>query len=252
MAEPIVVARDLTRVYVGPDGQSISALAGVDLDVYRGEVTVIGGPSGSGKSTLLQVLAGLDRPESGTVLIGGQDVVRCSDRKLSELRRRRIGFVFQSFNLIDSLNARDNITLPVELDGARVDHERLESLAESLGMAGRLDHMPYQLSGGQQQRVAVIRAMLTDPDVIFADEPTASLDPASGQQMIDMLRRVAHDFGHAVLVISHDPAVSDQGDKVYRMDAGHLALVVDRTRPAARADLTHDTLVLGAHDLSTA
>jgi len=220
--DPIVVARGLERTYVSPEGDVVRALDGVDLDVYSGQLTVVAGPSGSGKSTLLQVLAGLDRPDKGTVSIAGEDITRIGDAKLAKLRRRRLGFVFQSFNLIDSLTARDNIRLPLELDGRSPDREHMEELAARLGIADRLDHFPYQLSGGQQQRVAVIRALVSNPDVIFADEPTAALDPISGRQLIDLMLQIAHDEGHAVVAISHDPAVAASGDRVFRMEYGQL------------------------------
>ncbi len=226
MTSPIVVARDLNRTYQRPDGSSVRALDAVDLDVYPGEMAVVAGPSGSGKSTLLQVLAGLDRPDTGTVEIAGVEITRRGDRQMAKLRRQKLGFVFQSFNLIDSLTARQNITLPLELDGRTADEDRLENLAADLGMSERLDHLPSQLSGGQQQRVAVIRALLADPEVVFADEPTAALDPPSAHQMVDMLLGVAHDHGHAVVVISHDPLVAARGDKVYAMDSGRLTQVV--------------------------
>jgi putative ABC transport system ATP-binding protein len=236
MAEPIVVARGLRRTYSSPDGALVHALDDVDLDVFHGELTVVAGPSGSGKSTLLQVLAGMDRPDAGSVIIGDQLVTRSGDDSLSKLRRQRLGFVFQSFNLIDSLSARDNIALPIELDGRLVDHLRLEALAEGLGVLDRLDHFPHQLSGGEQQRVAVVRALLADPDVVFADEPTAALDPSSAQQLIELLLDVAHNHGHAVIVISHDPAVAERGDKVFEMRAGQLALVPDRGARQASND----------------
>lgn len=222
--QPIVVARGLKRTYRAPDGSEIRALDDVDLEIQRGELTVIAGPSGSGKSTLLQVLAGLDRPDSGSVWIGTQDITRGGDRALSRMRRRRLGFVFQSFNLIDSLTARENIALPLQLDGKAADPARMMSLATSLGLADRLDHYPTQLSGGQQQRIAVVRALMSDPEVVFADEPTASLDPQSGDQMIATLLAVAHEHGHAVVAISHDPKVEAAGDKVYRMASGQLEL----------------------------
>lgn len=225
MNDPIVVARGLQRRYTAPDGSEIRALDNVDLDVYRGEFTVIAGPSGSGKSTLLQVLAGLDRPDAGSVSIGGEEITRSGDRALSRMRRRRLGFVFQSFNLIDSLTAGENIALPLQLDGREVDQDRLAELADTLELRDRLDHYPAQLSGGQQQRIAVVRALLSNPEVVFADEPTASLDPHTGEQMIATLLRVAHQHGHAVVAISHDPKVEAAGDKVYRMTAGQLTLV---------------------------
>lgn len=230
-AEAIVVARGLVRTYTAPDGSRFNALDDVDLDVRRGELTVIAGPSGSGKSTLLQVLAGLDRPNAGVVFIGDQDITKGGDRTLSRMRRRRLGFVFQSFNLIDSLTARENIGLPLQLDGRKVDQARMGFLAESLGLVDRLDHYPAQLSGGQQQRIAVVRALMSDPEVVFADEPTASLDPRSGEQMIATMLQVAHDYGHAVVAISHDPNVEQAGDKVYRMAAGRLSLM--RATPQA-------------------
>lgn len=220
----IVVARGLRRTYRAPDGSEIRALDNVDLDIQRGELTVIAGPSGSGKSTLLQVLAGLDRPDSGSVWIGGQDITRGGDVALSRMRRRRLGFVFQSFNLIDSLTARENVALPLQLDGKKVDHDRMAALAHSLGLGERLDHYPTQLSGGQQQRIAVVRALMSDPEVVFADEPTASLDPQSGEAMINTLLNVAHVHGHAVVAISHDPKVEAAGDKVFRMAGGRLEL----------------------------
>ncbi|GGO86185.1 ABC transporter ATP-binding protein [Nocardioides phosphati] len=239
------MARGLRRTYRAPDGSEIRALDDVDLDVQRGELTVIAGPSGSGKSTLLQVLAGLDRPDSGSVHIGGQDITRGGDRTLSRMRRRRLGFVFQSFNLIDSLTARENIALPMQLDGRKVDEARMQSLADSLGLGERLDHYPTQLSGGQQQRIAVVRALVSDPEVVFADEPTASLDTQSGEQMIATLLEVAHHHGHAVVAISHDPKVEQAGDKVYRMAAGQLTLV--RSNEAARTDFSPAAPWAGQH-----
>ncbi len=225
MTQQIVSARGLRRTYTAPDGTLIRALDDVSLDVYAGELTVIAGPSGSGKSTLLQVLAGLDRPDAGTVQIAGEEITGGGDRKLARLRRQRLGFVFQSLNLIDSLSARDNIALPLRLDGRPVDEERLVSLAQTFGIAERLDFLPSQMSGGQQQRVAVARALMASPDVVFADEPTAALDPGSARQIVDVLSFVAHEHGHAVVVISHDPMVASHGDRVFRMTSGQLELI---------------------------
>ncbi|MFT4298185.1 MAG: ABC transporter ATP-binding protein [Aeromicrobium sp.] len=227
--DPIVVAEHLHKTFTGPAGEPVVALDDVSLQVGGGEMAVVMGPSGAGKSTLLQVLAGLDRPDSGTVRIGGDDITRWGDRRLAQLRRRRLGFVFQSFNLVDSLTARENIALPVEIDGDHVDTDRLEALADSLGIVDRLDHLPGQLSGGQQQRVAVARALFADPDVVFADEPTGALDEESAQHLTEILLQVAHDHGHAVVAVSHDPNLAARGDAVYRLAAGRL----DRVAVAA-------------------
>lgn len=221
MSEPVVVATGLRRTFKGPTG-TVVALDDVEFTADGGQVTVITGASGSGKSTLLQVLAGLDRPDAGSVRIGGTEITGLGDRALSRLRRQRLGFVFQSFNLIGSLTAAENIRLPTELDGRRVDEARLAELAEHLGLTDRLDHLPSQLSGGQQQRVAVARALLTDPDVVFADEPTGALDPDAAESLIELLRALAHRLGQAVVIVTHDPQVAAGADRLYRMKDGRL------------------------------
>jgi putative ABC transport system ATP-binding protein len=221
--EPVVVASGLHKEFSSPQGARVVALDDVSFTANAGELTAITGPSGSGKSTLLQVLAGLDRPDSGTVSIAGHQITGLGDRALSKLRRRRFGFVFQSFNLIGSLSARANIALPLELDGREVDESRLEDLAASLGLSDRLDHFPGQLSGGEQQRVAVARALLLDPDVVFADEPTGALDPEAAHKLTDLLVALAHKLGQAVVVVSHDPTVAARCDRVFRMKSGRLS-----------------------------
>ncbi|MCW2749699.1 MAG: transporter ATP-binding protein [Aeromicrobium sp.] len=223
MPEPVVIATGLHKSFRSPQGARFLALEDVSFSANAGELTAITGPSGSGKSTLLQVLAGLDRPDSGTVMIAGHRITGLGDRALSKLRRQRFGFVFQSFNLIGSLSARANIALPLELDGREADEDRLEELAASLGLSDRLDHYPGQLSGGEQQRVAVARALLLDPDVVFADEPTGALDPDAARKLTDLLVAVAHKLGQAVVVVSHDPRLAERCDRVFRMHAGRLS-----------------------------
>ncbi|GAA1505172.1 ABC transporter ATP-binding protein [Nocardioides humi] len=222
---PVVRASGLRKTHPAAGGERVVALDDVDLAVLPGEISVITGPSGSGKSTLLQIVAGLDRPDAGTVHLGDVEITGLGDRRLAELRRRRMGFVFQSFNLIDSLSVRDNIVLPLELDGRTAAPDVLTRLVEELGIGDLLDRLPHQLSGGQQQRVAVARALLVDPDVLFADEPTGALDPDAAAQLADLLVALAHERGHAVVVVSHDPAVAARADRLHRMVAGRLYAV---------------------------
>jgi len=221
---PPVEAEGLTRSFRSPHGRErVVAVDDVSLRARAGAITAITGPSGSGKSTLLQLLAALDRPDRGRAWIGGVEVTRLGDRRLAALRRRRIGFVFQSFNLVPSLSARENIALPAELDGREVPAERVEQIAERLGVADRLDHLPAQLSGGQQQRVAVARAVIGEPDVVFADEPTGALDGDAAQALLRLLRSLADDHGHTIVVVTHDPRVAGWADDVLRMERGRLA-----------------------------
>jgi putative ABC transport system ATP-binding protein len=224
MTEPVVLASGLRKSFRSPAGEVV-VLDGVEFEAHSGQLTVITGVTGSGKTTLLQLLAGLDRPSAGSVVIAGQEITGLGDRALSRLRRRRLGFVFQSFNLLGSLTARENICLPVELDGRAVDLERLEELAELLGIDDRLDHYPDQLSGGQQQRVAVARALLLDPDVVFADEPTGALDPVAAENLTDLLLRLAHELGQTVVVVTHDLRVAARADRSYVMSEGRLSAV---------------------------
>lgn len=220
-----VSASALRKTFRGPHGDTVVAVDDVSFEAHPGEITAITGASGSGKSTLLQLLAGLDRPDSGTIHIAGEEISRLGDRALSRLRRQRMGFIFQSFNLIGSMTARENICLPVGLDGRAVDEERLADLVDLLGMTERLDHYPGQLSGGQQQRVAVARALLLEPDVVFADEPTGALDPESAEALTDLLVSLAHDLGQAIVIVTHDPRVAARADRGYGMSAGCLTPV---------------------------
>lgn len=223
MSEPSaqVEATGLTMAFDTAAG-SVLAVDNADFTAHAGQIAVVVGPSGSGKSTLLQLLAGLDRPDSGSVRIAGTEISRLGDRALTRLRRERIGFVFQSFQLLPRMTAEANITLPLRLAGAQVDPEAVDDLARVLGIADRLDHYPGQLSGGQQQRVAVARALLPQPDVIFADEPTGALDSESAGELMDMFEWAAAERGQTLVVVTHDERVTARAHVVYRMISGTL------------------------------
>ena len=197
-------AVDAVKVY-GRGSAEVRALDGVSIEFAQGQLTAIMGPSGSGKSTLLHCLAGLDTLTSGTVSIGDTELTELSDKELTVLRRDRVGFVFQAFNLIPTLNAEENITLPVALAGRRPDATWLSTLAQALGISDRLRHRPSELSGGQQQRVAAARAMMTRPELIFADEPTGNLDSTSATELLKLTRAAVDGFGQTVVMVTHDP-----------------------------------------------
>jgi putative ABC transport system ATP-binding protein len=203
------------------------ALADVSATFAAGTIASVVGPSGSGKSTLLQCAAGLDRPTSGTVRLGGTDLARLSRRRLAVLRRRRVGFVFQSLNLVPTLSVAENIALPLRLDRRHVDKDAVRRLADRVGIAGELRHLPSRLSGGQQQRVAIARALITDPEVIFADEPTAALDPHNSDIVIELLRQAAKEFGRTVIVVTHEPRVAAWTDRALVLDRGRLVDTID-------------------------
>jgi putative ABC transport system ATP-binding protein len=217
-----ITATDLVKVY-GRGAARVRALDGVSVAFGRARLTAITGPSGSGKSTLMQCLAGLDTPTSGRVLLGDIDVTALSDRRLTRLRLDRVGFVFQSFNLLPQLTARENILLPASLAGRSVDKARLRDLADLLGIADRLRHRPAELSGGQQQRVAIARAMVGRPEVIFADEPTGNLDSAAGEQVLELLRTAVRDFGQTTVMVTHDPHAASYADRIISMADGQVA-----------------------------
>ena len=221
-----VVARGLVKSFLSPDGSRVAAVDGVDFSAPYGKITAIIGQSGSGKTTLLQLLAGLDRPDDGSIRLAGVEISESNDATVTRLRRREVGFVFQAFNLIPGLSARDNIALPLRLDGRSVDEQRLRALAERLGIGDRLDHAPEQLSGGQKQRVAVARALFAEPAVVFADEPTGALDAESAERLLEVLKEAVAELGQTVVLVTHDPAVADLADEVYVLQAGKL----DRTR----------------------
>ena len=222
MPTPVIAsARDLVKVY-GAGTTTVRALDGVDVDLVRGELTAIMGPSGSGKSTLMHCLAGLDRPTSGTVVVDGETVSSMSERKLTALRRTRVGFVFQAYNLVPTLTALENITLPLDIARRRVDRAHLDLVVETLGLADRLGHKPSELSGGQQQRVACARALVARPAVVFADEPTGNLDSTSAAEVLGFLRRSVDDLGQSVVMVTHDPTSAAYAHRVLFLADGRL------------------------------
>ena len=218
---PIVSARELRRVF-GEGEAAVRALDGVSVEFPKGRFTAIMGPSGSGKSTLMHILAGLDRPSSGTVVIDGIDLDDLDDGELTELRRDKVGFVFQFFNLLPVLDARENILLPLKLAGRDPDGARLEALIDAVDLGDRLDHRPAELSGGQQQRVAIARALLAEPAVVFADEPTGNLDSHSSEEVLALLRRAVDEFGQTVVVVTHDPVAAAVADRVLVLVDGRI------------------------------
>jgi putative ABC transport system ATP-binding protein len=227
--EPVVLDRVCRRY--GRGGRQVQALSDVTVRFAGGTVTAVVGASGSGKSTLLQCAAGLDKPTSGTVRIGGTDLSGLSRRKLSVLRRRQVGFVFQSLNLVLTLTTAENIALPLRLDGRRVRKDAVARLGAAVGISAQLGRLPHTLSGGQQQRAAIARALITSPDVIFADEPTAALDVVSAEGILGLLRQAASDPRRAVVIVTHDPFVASQADRVLVLDGGRI--VTDLAAPDA-------------------
>ena len=220
-----VTATGLVKVY-GHGAAAVPALRGVDMTVARGTFTSVMGPSGSGKSTLLHCLAGLEPATQGSVTVGGARLEDLSDRDLTLLRRQKLGFVFQAYNLLPMLTARQNILLPLELSGRRgpaLDRAWLDTLVGVLGLGDRLHHRPSELSGGQQQRVAIARALLLRPDVVFADEPTGNLDSASGAQVLGFLRRSVRELGQTVVMVTHDPGAASYTDRAVLLADGRLA-----------------------------
>ena len=203
----------LTKTY-GKGETQVRALDGVTLDIARGEFTAVMGPSGSGKSTLMHCMAALDTPSSGSVEVGGTDLGRLKDKDLTALRRERIGFVFQAFNLIPTLTAQENILLPLNLAGRKPDQEWLATVIDAVGLRDRLGHRPSELSGGQQQRVACARALVSRPDVVFADEPTGNLDSRAGAEVLGFLARCVEEFGQTVVMVTHDPGGAAHAGRV--------------------------------------
>ncbi|GID97206.1 ABC transporter ATP-binding protein [Amorphoplanes digitatis] len=211
----------LTRTYGGGD-QAVTALDDIDITFSRGTFTAVMGPSGSGKSTLLQTAAGLDRPTSGRVWIGDTELSRLSESKLTKLRRDRIGFIFQAFNLIGALTVEENIVLPLRLAGVRPDRDWLTQVVHRVGLGARLKHRPSELSGGQQQRVAIARALAARPDVIFCDEPTGALDTQTAAEVLRLLRSVVDAHGQTVVMVTHDPVAASYADRVVLLADGRI------------------------------
>jgi putative ABC transport system ATP-binding protein len=222
-----VAAVDLVKVY-GHGDTAVRALDGVTVGFGRAQFTAIMGPSGSGKSTLMHCLAGLDTATSGQALLGGTDLTVQPDRVLTKVRRERIGFVFQSFNLLPQLTAAQNITLPLELAGRKADKHLFDHLTEVLGLTGRLTHRPSELSGGQQQRVALARALVARPEVVFADEPTGNLDSRSGAEVLSFLRTSVRDLGQTVVMVTHDPGAAAYADRAVLLADGRVAGDIER------------------------
>ena len=221
-----VALRDVRKVHGKGDG-AVVALDGVSVELPRGSFTAIMGPSGSGKSTFLNVAAGLDRPTSGSVALGDTDLAKLSERRLTILRRKRIGFVFQAFNLLPSLTVAQNIGLPLRLDGHRLRRSSVRDVAARVGLENRLRHRPSQLSGGQQQRVAIARALVTRPEVVFADEPTGALDTRTGRDVLALLRELVDADGHTVVMVTHDPVAAAHADRVLLLADGRLVGALD-------------------------
>jgi putative ABC transport system ATP-binding protein len=223
-------AENLTKTY-GTAHTAVRALNDVSVAFERGRFTAVMGPSGSGKSTLMHCMAGLDRPTSGTAYVGGQDIGQLDDAGLTRLRRDRIGFVFQYFNLVPTLTAGENITLPIALAGRKAGKDWVNSLARQLGIADRLTHRPSELSGGQQQRVACARALVNKPDLIFADEPTGNLDSNAAADLLGFLKRSVREFGQSVVMVTHDPRSAAYADRVIFLADG--SVVSELQQPTA-------------------
>ena len=217
----ILETKDLRKFYGSGDTQ-VKALDGVDLSVENGEFVAIVGTSGSGKSTLLHMLGGLDRPTSGAVLVDGKDIFSLKDEELTIFRRRKIGFVFQSYNLVPVLSVYENIVLPIQLDGGKVDQSYVNQVIEALGLEQKLQHLPSQLSGGQQQRVAIARALATKPAIILADEPTGNLDSKTSQDVLSLMKVTGQKFAQTMVMITHNEEIAQMADRIVRIEDGRI------------------------------
>ncbi|HKZ75730.1 MAG TPA: ABC transporter ATP-binding protein [Actinomycetota bacterium] len=213
-------AVDLYKIYGSGDAEVV-ALGGVSVDFAAGRFTAIMGPSGSGKSTLLHCMAGLDTPTSGHVFIGGVDLSTLSEKQLTLLRREKVGFVFQAYNLVPTLTAAENITLPLDIAGDKPDRAWFDTVVDTIGLRSRLAHRPSELSGGQQQRVAGARALVSRPDIVYADEPTGNLDSKSGAELLSFLRSAVDDHGQTIVMVSHDPTAASYADRIVFLSDGH-------------------------------
>ena len=217
----VLETRDLKKYY-GAEDTLVKALDGVDLQVENGEFVAIVGTSGSGKSTLLHILGGLDRPTGGSVLVDGKDIFSLKDEELTIFRRRKIGFVFQAYNLVPVLSAYENIILPIQLDGGRVDKDYVGRVIEALGLEQRLNSLPRQLSGGQQQRVAIARALAAKPAIILADEPTGNLDSKTSQDVLSLMKITSQKFAQTMVMITHNEEIAQTADRIVRIEDGRI------------------------------
>ena len=217
----VLETKDLKKYYGSGDTQ-VKALDGVDLTVENGEFVAIVGTSSSGKSTLLHMLGGLDRPTGGSVLVEGRDIFALKDEELTIFRRRKIGFVFQSYNLVPVLSVYDNIVLPIQLDGGRVDEDYVSQVIEALGLEQKLDRLPNQLSGGQQQRVAIARALATKPAILLADEPTGNLDSRTSQDVLSLMKTTGQKFAQTMVMITHNEEIAQLADRIVRIEDGRI------------------------------
>ena len=227
-SEAVVVARDLTRTF-GAGDTAVQALRGVSVDIEAGKLTAVMGPSGSGKSTLMHILAGLDKPTSGTVQVAGTEITTLGDTDLTKLRREHIGFIFQFFNLLPMLDARENILLPLTIAGAKPEPEWIETLVGQVGLKDRLTHRPAELSGGQQQRVAIARALVSRPTVVFADEPTGNLDSSTGGEILELLRKSVETYGQTTVMVTHDARAAAMADHILLLDDGLIVREMPRS-----------------------
>ena len=223
----ILETKDLRKVY-GTGDTAVRALDGVSLRVEQGEFVAIVGTSGSGKSTLLHMLGGLDRPTSGSVTVDGKDIFQLKDEALTIFRRRKIGFVFQSYNLVPVLNVQENIVLPIQLDGRRVDRAFVRQIVRTLGLEERLEALPSQLSGGQQQRVAIARALAAAPAIILADEPTGNLDSRTSQDVLSLMKITSQKFSQTIVMITHNEEIAQMADRILRIEDGRIVSGRDR------------------------
>jgi putative ABC transport system ATP-binding protein len=231
--EPVVVAAEVARRY-GEGETAVDALRGVSVDIESGRLTAVMGPSGSGKSTLMHILAGLDKPTSGSVEVAGTEITTLGDNALTKLRRQHIGFVFQFFNLLPMLNARENITLPLTISGEKPDEGWVDKVVEDVGLSDRLGHRPSELSGGQQQRVAIARALVSRPTVLFADEPTGNLDSKTGQEILQLLRASVDEHEQTTVMVTHDPRAAAIADRILFLADG---CIVNEMRGATAHDV---------------
>jgi putative ABC transport system ATP-binding protein len=243
VAGPVVEAHELTRRY-GEGDTAVDALRGIDLEVSRGKLTAVMGPSGSGKSTLMHILAALDKPTDGYVVLAGNRLGELNDTEITKLRREHIGFVFQFFNLLPMLTAEENVLLPLTIAGEKPDAGWFEGLMKTVGLADRRSHRPAELSGGQQQRVALARALVSKPTVVFADEPTGNLDSKTSEEILDLLRHSVDSYGQTTVMVTHDPRAAAIADRILFLADGLIVRDLPRSEPrdviAAMDELTGD------------